>query len=335
MKLAILFMLILDFCLRSNAIAASFTASTYASISSSAAGPAVETPPGYRLQSFVACQSAVVIDAPSLIGESILRAIRSVTSLPVSHVIYSHAHADHIGGAYLFGSPSNVSFVAHQETAEELVLSPDYEHRPAPTITFDEGSYNLQVCNQSLQLEYNGPNYEPGNISIHAPVQRILMLVDVVYPGWIPFNALGESQNRPGWIKGHDQILTYDFDHYVGGHLDRAGTRLDVLIQREYVHDLYNWCAEALLLSAQPANSSNSLSASVILSAVEKIDPGNLWASFRTCLDTVANYVANVTVDKWSNRLAGTDVSALSNAEIMLESVRIDARILGPFGVTN
>ena len=148
------------------------------------------------------------------------------------------------------------------------------------------------------------------------------MLVDVVHPG-------------PAWIKALDQILPYDFDHYVGGHLDRAVTRLDVLIQQEYVHNLYNWCAEALLLSAQPANSSNSLSASVILSAVEKVDPGNLWTSFRTYLDTLANYIANVTVDKWSNRFFGIDVYDLSNAEIMLESVRIDAGILGPFGVTN
>ena len=49
-----------------------------------------------------------------------LRAIQDITDKPVSHVVYSHSHADHIGGAYVLGSPANVTFVAHEATAEFL-----------------------------------------------------------------------------------------------------------------------------------------------------------------------------------------------------------------------
>ena len=63
------------------------------------------------------------------------------------------------------------------------------------------------------------------------------------------------------------------------------------------------------------------------------VDPGNAWALFRTYLDELAEYAANVTVAKWAGKLAGTDVFALSNAQAMLEPVRIDWGILGPYGV--
>ena len=66
---------------------------------------------------------------------------------------------------------------------------------------------------------------------------------------------------------------------------------------------------------------------------VEEANPGNSWAVFETYLDTLAGYCANVTTEKWTGKLAGADVFGLSNAHVMLESLRIDYDILGPFGV--
>lgn len=287
----------------------------------------------YQSAFFVGCESVIAVDAPPAIGHNILRAIRNVTSLPISHVVYSHSHSDHVGAASLLGSPSNVSFIAHQDTASRLSMVPD-ARRPYPTVTF-ESSYTLQVCNQTLQLDYNGPNHEPGNIFIYAPLQKILMLIDVVYPGWSPYDELGEVENVPGFIKAHEQILTYDFEHFIGGHLDRTGTKEDVLVQQEFVHDLFNTCVEAINMSAQSSNDSNPLSISTYLPGVEKANPGNPWAEFATYGDTLAEYVASAMIKRWKDRLAGTDVYALSHARAMLEPVMIDWGILGAFGVEN
>ena len=106
------------------------------------------------------------------------------------------------------------------------------------------------------------------------------MLVDIVYPGWIPFNALGEVQSVPGYIRAHHQILTYDFQYYIRGHLNRPGTRQDVEIAREYIHDLFNTSADAVKLSAV---SNSSLSASsVIIPSGAAVDGYNPWALFDT-----------------------------------------------------
>jgi len=42
-------------------------------------------------------QGVIVVDAPPSIGENYLNAIAEVTEEPITHVIYSHTHNDHIG----------------------------------------------------------------------------------------------------------------------------------------------------------------------------------------------------------------------------------------------
>ncbi|KAL6716513.1 hypothetical protein ACLMJK_006080 [Lecanora helva] len=320
----------------------------YAPVPSEAVGPPVSKATGYRVEVFgsgaymitdgiyqalffVGGDSVVVVDAPPTIGHNMLKGIGTVTDLPISHLVYSHAHADHIGAAYLLNGP-NTTIVAHEETLSELQQIND-TNRPAPNLTFPK-DFNLTVGNQTLNLSYKGPNHQPGNIFIYAPVQKTLMLVDIVFPGWVPFDQLGESQNIPGFIKAHDQILDYDFDHYIGGHLNRAGTRQDVLNQRDYVHQLYNNCAETINLSAAPPNASNPLSIQTSLASIMASDPGNQWALFDVYVeDVVAAYCANKMKEVWLGRLGGLDVYVKANAATMIASLRIDFGILGPFGV--
>ena len=325
-------------------------APTYAPIPSAAIGPPVSNITGYRIQAFgkgaymvtdglyqsmflVACDWVIVVDAPPTIGHKLLKAIRTVTDLPISHVVYSHAHADHIGAAYLLNG-HNVKFIAHEETAKELALVP-HPDRPTPSFTFSD-ELDLHVCNQTLKLSYKGRNHQPGNIFIYAPIQKVLMLVDIVFPGWVPFESLAESQNIPGFIKAHEQTLEYQFDHFVGGHLDRTGTRQDVLNQHEYITQLYNNCAEAIRLSGEPPSASNPLSFQTALAPVEAADPGNPWALFGVYLhDLTASWCANKTTASWLGRLAAVDVYTQANALTMIESLRIDYGVLGPYGVAN
>ena len=64
------------------------------------------------------------------------------------------------------------------------------------------------------------------------------MFVDVIFPGWTPFPDLALAEDIDGFIAAHDQILDFDFETYIGGHLTRLGTREDVEIQKEYILDI-------------------------------------------------------------------------------------------------
>ena len=102
------------------------------------------------------------------------------------------------------------------------------------------------------------------------------MLVDIVFPGWIPFVYLAIAKDTAGFIQAHDIALNnYDFDTIVAGHLTRVGTRADVEVQREFVSDL----------EKAAANANQNVTFSDIANQVGSFD--NPWLIFRKYVDTI------------------------------------------------
>jgi len=276
----------------------------------------------YQAMFLTTREGVVLVDAPPTIGKNLLRAIESVTAARgfpsrVTHLVYSHSHADHIGAAALFGE--GVQRIGHSETRRLLRIAND-PNRPVPTVTFD-GRYVLSVGGERLELAYHGPNHSPDNIFIHAPDHGALMVVDVIFPGWTPFKNLAESQDIPGWLSAHRTVLNYSWQTLIAGHLGRLGTRADVAVQQNYLADLQAGARSALTtLDPTPF--------------FEKYGPtGNAWAIFKTYLDAVADQAAGPVVTKYTGQLAAADVFTLDNAASMVNSMRIDFGVLGPFGV--
>jgi glyoxylase-like metal-dependent hydrolase (beta-lactamase superfamily II) len=56
----------------------------------------------YQMMFLVTPEGVSAVDAPPTLGHNILRAIRSVTRLPVTNAVYSHHHADHTGAMVLY-----------------------------------------------------------------------------------------------------------------------------------------------------------------------------------------------------------------------------------------
>ena len=146
----------------------------------------------YQMIFVTTAEGVVAVDAPPTIGHNILRAIATVTKSHVTHAIYSHHHADHTGAMILY---TGARFYAQSEVAGLLRQTGD-PNRPLPDVTFDD-RLTVRAGEDSVDLAYHGPNHSPGNIFAYLPGQRILMLVDIVFPGWVPFAYLAESQNIP------------------------------------------------------------------------------------------------------------------------------------------
>ena len=183
----------------------------------------------------------VLIDAPQPLpffpAMPVLTALAEVTDKPITHFIYSHAHTDHNGGAgEIRAAYPRAVFIGHEETAAHLTAAND-PRRPVPTITFSD-NLPLNVGGTPIRLSYHGNSHQEGNIFIHLPVQRVLMVVDVIYPGWVPFRRLALSTDVQGWYEAHETVLSFDFDILVGGHLTRLGNRADAELGLEYVNDI-------------------------------------------------------------------------------------------------
>ena len=105
---------------------------------------------------------------------------------------------------------------------------------------------------------------------------------------------------------------------------------------QKYVLSLYDNCLEAIRLSGAPPNATNPISDQTALAGVEAMDPGNSWGLFEVYLyANTGRYCADKTNAPWVGILAGIDVFGLDNAVAMIQSLRIDFGMLGPFGVTN
>jgi len=249
----------------------------------------------------------IAVDAPLPIGKKYLSAIADVTSKPITHVIYSHAHTDHIGSADMY--PKSAIIIAQEETAKLLTRYRD-TRRPLPQVTFTD-HYTLEVGGQVLQLDYRGPIHIAGNTFIYAPKQKVLMLVDVVFPGWIPFKDLAVSQDIPEYVRGYDVALTYDFDTYIGGHLTRPGTREDVLIGKEFVTDLKRAARAAM----------NAVS---FQEATKNLANPNNFSLFNAYRDAQAQKCVDDLLPRWRNRLGGTETFLPSHCAVMVQALAED-----------
>jgi len=287
-------------------------------------GPAVDQAKGYRLQDLgnglymvtdnayqsmllVYEDGVVVIDAPPSYAGRLPKAIAEVSNKPVTHVVYSHSHSDHIGGTSLLGGHPII--VAHSETLRLVKRAAD-PRRPLPTVTFSD-RYSLRVGSKLLELSYHGNAHEPGNIFIYAPTQRVLMVVDIVFPGWMPWRRFALAQDIPGYFAQVEQLRTMDWDVLVGGHVARTGTHADVDAQAEFNRDIKE-AAETALASTKFGVGLNPK------------DESNPWAGFGNYIDRVAAQCVSTLTPKWARRLAGFDVYIWDQCYAMEQSLRIE-----------
>jgi glyoxylase-like metal-dependent hydrolase (beta-lactamase superfamily II) len=296
----------------------------YMDVPASARGPAVDPANGYRLQDLgsglymitdnayqsmllVYDSGVVVIDAPPVYSAHIPRAIAEVSDQPITHVIYSHSHIDHIGGTKALGGRPVI--IAHEETLRLLRRAAD-PNRPLPTVTFAD-QYTLKVGNQVLELSYHGNGHEPGNIFIHAPAQRVLMVVDIVFPGWMPWRRFAVAEDAIGHLAQVEAVRKMDWDTLVGGHVARTGTHADVDVQSEFNRDLRQ--AAATALASTPLGEGMNPS-----------DKTNPWALFDHYIDRVAAQCVNALTPRWSGKLAAFDVWIWDQCYAMEQSLRIE-----------
>ncbi|QAY80059.1 MBL fold metallo-hydrolase [Sphingosinicella sp. BN140058] len=286
--------------------------------------PPIDPAKGYRLQPlgrglYMVTENAyqsmflvyetgvVVVDAPPTYAQHLRAAIAEVTALPITHVVYSHSHIDHIGGVTALGG--HPVLIGHEETARLLARAKD-PNRPVPTVTFKD-RYTLTVGSQRLELSYHGIAHEPGNIFIYAPEQKVLMVVDVVFPGWMPWRRFALAQDVPGYFAQVAEIDRLPFETIVGGHVSRVGTHADVALQLAFMADV-KAAAAAALKSTEPGRE------------IDPADASNAWAVFDNYIDRVVIQCVNAVAPKWQSRLAGFDVYIWDQCYAMEQSLRID-----------
>ena len=261
----------------------------------------------------------VLFDAPPSIGHNLQRAVDEITaaedvSSTVTHLVYSHHHADHTAASSLFGP--DIVRIGHEETRRLLLRDGD-PARPAPEVTFAD-RYTMDLGGDRVELAWHGSNHTPDNIYIHFPDHDALMLIDVVNAGWVPIYNLNLSEDVIGYMGAPDIALSYPWTHFICGHLGRLATRDDVAMHQQYIADIEASSREALAT----------------------VDPvpfymrygENVWAGVKGHLDAVTERAAAPVIAKYTGVLAAADIEAFTTTTtfLIMQSLRLDRGPSGP-----
>src|SRR5947207_1781759 len=261
----------------------------------------------------------VVFDAPPSIGNNLRRAVDEIAAANgvtnrVTHLVYSHHHADHAGAASLF--EGDVVRIGHEETKRRLQRDND-PTRPAPEVTFTD-LYTLEVGGERVELAWHGPNHTPDNIYIHFPDHDTLMFIDVVNAGWVPIYNLNLSEDVIGYMGAPAIALSYPWTHFICGHLGRLATRDDVAVHQQYIADIEASSREALA-SVNPVP--------YYVGAGE-----NFWLGVKGHLDAVTERAAAPVIAKYTGVLAAADIPVFTETTTfqIMQSLRLDKGPPGP-----
>jgi glyoxylase-like metal-dependent hydrolase (beta-lactamase superfamily II) len=192
----------------------------------------------------------VVIDAlgsPQLAKE-LLDAIARVTPQPVTHVIVTHFHADHVYGLQEFRR-RGVRILAHRAALEYLnsdtaasrlqasraELAPwiDADTRLVTPDQWLDGATELVPGGMRIQVQPVGPAHTPEDLVVFLPGERVLFAGDMVFRGRVPF--VGQADSRQ-WIVALNLLLKLDPAVVVPGHgALSTSARDDLQLTRDYL----------------------------------------------------------------------------------------------------
>lgn len=171
-------------------------------------------------------EGVVVFDAlgtPAL-GYRMLQRIREVTDKPVTHVVISHYHADHIYGLQAFdehaGSPEVIAqqqalgYIGGDRASQGEAGQQRLEQRRQalfpwvdestylvpPDMTFEK-TYSFEQGGLTFEVRHMGPAHAPGDSIMLIRELGVLFSGDVIYKGRIPFLDSPDTDVER-WLQG-------------------------------------------------------------------------------------------------------------------------------------
>jgi glyoxylase-like metal-dependent hydrolase (beta-lactamase superfamily II) len=259
-------------------------------------------------------QGVILFDAPPSFAQHIQQAVADVTKEPIRQIVYSHAHLDHIAGTeLLLKKIPNLEIIAERGVSDFLKEKKD-PRRPVPTTTF-VGKQTLTVGSAKIELKRGNWHSNEGDLFIYIPDKKFLMAVDTMAAGYVPFMGFDLTTNFHNYLKVFDELLAYDFDVLVPGHLTSLATREDVLQSKAYTLDVYQTVKRIHGGTDQMKE---------MAAAAEKYTWDNKFALFRTLLDDITDKSYEEIRGRWIKKLAAVDVWGRSHCRTALIYVRWD-----------
>lgn len=191
---------------------------------------------GYNASFYVGKEGVLVFDPlAGGAGEHVLTAIKSVTDLPVTGMVYSHYHLDHIGDAnIIYNSNKHMKIYASSTTTAHART---YGGVPIPTNTVKvpEGSFYFENLKVIMRTPPQG--HTDDDAIIYIPSESFVHYVDMINPDQMPYLNFAGLQDFQAYQNNLKYLMTLDFKLMNAGH-GNIGTKEDVLFVLHYIDEL-------------------------------------------------------------------------------------------------
>ena len=194
---------------------------------------------------YVGDQGVLLFDTLEGSSPQIKQAIMSVTDLPVTAIVYSHNHADHIGGINDFINPEmNIRLIASEATIEKQAFLNSSFPQATEAVSWPVGMFDFE----NLTVDFIGFDH-----AAHSDDHGIWLLgsenvahiPDLINPDQPPFWAFAGSESFAYYESNINQLAGMKWDFFNGGH-GNIGSRQDIDFYRKFINDLKTAVGEAM-----------------------------------------------------------------------------------------
>lgn len=182
-------------------------------------------------------------------GRYILEAIKKITNLPVTAIVYSHAHFDHIGDALFFKEEAKkngvkLRIIASQKTADKLAYIKSKLPMPTEIVQWPNGKFKFE--NQTVELHgFKHPAHTDDYGVWLLVEQKVLHAADLMNPDQLPFWRFGGSETFLYYEDNLKEANKLDWNYINAGH-GNIGSHEDFNFYFKFLKDLKKSVSNAL-----------------------------------------------------------------------------------------
>jgi glyoxylase-like metal-dependent hydrolase (beta-lactamase superfamily II) len=204
---------------------------------------------------FLTANGVTVVDAKNPgWGKPILDKIRELTPKPVTVLINTHTHGDHVSGNVEF--PATIDFVAHENTKTNMEKMPIFKENNNVGMTKRTFKDRMTIGKGADQIDlyYFGPGHTNGDAWVVFPALRVLHSGDIFAGKSVPLvdaaNGGSMLQYAETLRKAHDGIK--NVDAIINGHTPAQTTWADLKEFVDFNKDLVAWMQAELKAGKTP-----------------------------------------------------------------------------------
>ena len=195
----------------------------------------------YSTTFYVGDKGVLLFDAPEGRGKYLLQAIRDVTPLPVTALVYSHYHVDHIGDSPFWNDEAkkegvNLRIIASKATAEKMQFM--NSRLPVATQVLSKKDDQFKFEKQTIELHRFVKAGHPDDHSVWLLKQeKVAHSPDLLNPDQLPMMGFAVSDTLVYHDSNLRQVEMLDWKYFIGGH-GNIGSHDDFKFQRQFLNDL-------------------------------------------------------------------------------------------------